>query len=169
MSITAWRTFSTSCGVMAWPRKASSAAGTRGCSKAEHAEINASVLAGLRVVQGELHRDAGAGVHRSAPFQRDISSARVRGWLRDNNVGNHLSRLQRGGVGVEDEIVNIDAACAVGTERVEGGSGGQQHGRPIAGGIGFGDGAANRAQVAHLRIGNAGSAVVKNRNASGVG
>ena len=50
-----------------------------GGRKAEHAQINASVAAGMRVVHRELHRDAGAGVNRSATFQRDISSATASG------------------------------------------------------------------------------------------
>ena len=97
---------------MAWPRSTSSAARHPGCRKAEHAEIDARVPAGVVVVHGELYSDAGAGIDRSAALQRDVGAAAAFRRRGNCNLGDEFGRLQRRGVGVEDEIVNIDAALA---------------------------------------------------------
>ena len=65
--------------------------------------------------------------------------------------------------------MNVDAALAVWAERLHRRAGSQQHGRPVAGGIGFGNRSADGAQVAYLRIGNSGGAIVENGNSCRVG
>src|SRR5208283_1633620 len=78
------------------------------------AEHKPRLLAGLRVVHGELHRDDGAGIYRRAALKRKIGSAaafRLQGY---HNLSHDFCRLQRGGVSVLDEVRNVYAALTAG-------------------------------------------------------
>ena len=85
------------------------------------------------------------------------------------NFFHQLAGSERGGVSVEKEIGERDGPRAVRADGVDFSIEREQHGAPIAAGIGFGDGAADGAAIADLHVGDSRGAIVQNGNFGGFG
>ena len=81
----------------------------------------------------------------------------------DADLGQDLGRLDRGLERVEEEVPGRDDALAGPASTDDPCAHGEQHGRPVRRRIGVGDGAADRAPVADLRIADAAGHVVEHR------
>ena len=83
---------------------------------------------------------------------------------RDADRGQDLPRLEGGGIGALIELARADAALAALAGDVIGRAQAQHYGRHIVAGIAVGDISSERADVAHLRIGDQQRGLAQDRN-----
>ena len=75
----------------------------------------------------------------------------------------HFSRFERGGHDVDEEILRRNAPAALRARQLQFSLQRDDDRRPVGGGIGIGQRAADRAAIAHLRIGDQAGGLMEDR------
>ena len=108
----------------------------------------------LAALNGQHDGRGGGGVIADLALQLFISVAVTGGRHGNADRGQDVARLQRGEIGALVEIARRDAAFAAFAGDVIGRVQAHHHRRHVVAGIAIGDIAAQRAEIAHLRIGD---------------
>ena len=108
----------------------------------------------LAAAHGQHHGRGGGGVIADLALELFVSRAVTGRRHRDAHRGEHVARFQRGEIGALVKFARGDAPFAAFAGDVIGGVKAQHHRRHVVAGIAVGDIAAERADIAHLRIGD---------------
>ncbi len=156
-------------GVSFCPRRAASASAARMEVRPTHPRMMRASLQVSRSPRVDADGGAGRGVDRRTALKGDERAAAAfrRGFHRD--FVHEFAGGENGGVSVGDKVGQCDRARAIRSDGVNFGVEGKKNRAPVAARVGFCDGAADRATIAHLHVGDSCGAIVQNGDFAGGG